>query len=254
MADADAAGSNAEACANPDDSASAFFIDTASRADKSPYWKTNQVTGGIKALLLLMTLLLVQWVLYRKQGGKAADGWRKRLVMACSVVFVTRVVFQMFVFWHRRILWTEVLAEAGIIIPVSLGSLAIGSVRRGRRVPKMMGMDWLGVALFCWGTYLNFASELQRHVWKQDPSNVGRLYTLHLWQHSRHINYFGEIVSFVGLVFLCELWNLWIPLLQGIGLAFFSVPELDFYLAKRYPADWELYTQHVPWNMIPFIW
>jgi hypothetical protein len=32
------------------------------------------------------------------------------------------------------------------------------------------------------------------------------------------------------------------------------VPEIDFYLAQRYAAEWPSYVVAVRWNMLPFVW
>ena len=68
------------------------------------------------------------------------------------------------------------------------------------------------------------------------------------------MNYFGEVLSFAGLAAPCGLWNLWIAAAMGLGMALFSVPELDYYLERKYPAEWKTYTEEVPWNMIPYVW
>ena len=41
------------------------------------------------------------------------QGWRRHLVFGCCAAFVARVLLQMLLFWHRKITWVEVLAEAG---------------------------------------------------------------------------------------------------------------------------------------------
>ena len=61
--------------------------------------------------------------------------------------------------------------------------------------------------------------------------------------------------SFIGYAWFCS-WkhSMWIPVVMGLGLALFSVPELDFYLARRYPGEWAAYVEAVPWSMVPFVW
>ena len=163
-------------------------------------------------------------------------------------------VKQMLLFWHRRISWTEVTAEAGVIIPLSLASLAIGTVRCRHR--PCGWREITGATIFSLGTLLNFWSEYDRYAWKLDPAHAGHLYTEGLWQWSRHINYFGEIASFVGPGLWCGdgCFNLWIPMAMGVGMAGWSVPELDFYLSRRYPDEWSAYTATVPWSMVPMVW
>lgn len=161
---------------------------------------------------------------------------------------------QMIYFWHRSITWTEVFAEAGFIIPLSLLSLAYGATNIKEKYQKLQFFDVLGIIIFILGTYINFISEYDRYLWKLNPENKGHLYIEGMFQYSRHINYFGEILSFFGFAMFCGLWNLWIPIVMGAGMMLFSVPELDFYLNKRYGEEWIGYTNNVGFNMIPYIW
>ena len=122
-------------CASPLDMAggcgrSAFFIDTAARSDKRPYFSTNSTTATLKATLLLASLAVVHRILYAKKQIKQ-QAWRRHLVMGCCAAFVARVLLQMLLFWHRRITWVEVVAEAGVIVPLSLLSVRA----RDQRVP-----------------------------------------------------------------------------------------------------------------------
>ena len=131
------------------DNASILFIDTSARRDKRPYFETNAVTGGCKAFLLLATLALVRRLLYggvgrqqklvlerqgkadsrddgaatsrsrRPRDGTSAaaalapnDRIRRAVAMSCSTVYVTRVLVQMLLFWHRRIGWAEVRSSS----------------------------------------------------------------------------------------------------------------------------------------------
>merc|ERR1712150_361784 len=109
-----------------------------------------------------------------------------------------------------------------------------------------------GVAVFLLGTYLNIWPEYTRYVWKSDPSHAGRLYAEGLFAVCRHINYFGEVLSFVGFALASSVWgNLWVPLVMGVGMAGFSVPELDAYLSTKYAAEWAAYIRDVPCQMFP---
>lgn len=54
--------------------------------------------------------------------------------------------------------------------------------------------DLLGITIYLVGSYLNTGSELQRFIWKKNPNNKGKLYTIKLFSHSMHINYFGDLL------------------------------------------------------------
>ena len=63
-----------------------------------------------------------------------------------------------------------------------------------------------------------------------------------------------QVLSFGGFALFCGLWNLWVPALMGVGMARFSVPELDFYLRHRYQEQWRRYVATVRWSMVPLLW
>ena len=181
-----------------------------------------------------------------------SDRIRIWLCFAYGLVFVIRVLIQMFAFWSRKIPWVEVWAEAGGVIPLSLASFAYGTYQR--RHEDIGTMELASVPAFLLGTYLNLWPEYARYLWKLNPANKGKLYTLGFFAYCRHINYFGEVLSFVGFAMASAVSCMWVPLVMGFGMACWSVPELDYYLERKYPAEWKTYTEEVPWNMIPYVW
>lgn len=245
----------------PDGGPSAFFIDNKTRrtvpttaADALRYW--------LKVLLLFYSLFVEHRLLFsslaatgqrkKTDAGRPASFVREWLCLLCGAMFVVRVLVQM-MWWRRTISWVEVFAETGVIIPLSLASLGFGA---SRRQGKPIGVvELLGLLLFLLGTCINMWPEYTRHIWKSDPANTGRLYTGGMFSMCRHINYFGEVLSFVGFALVsAALWNLWIPFVMGVGLMVFSVPELDAYLSTRYTTDWAAYVDSVHCQMIPLVW
>ena len=228
-----------------DGSRTAFFIDTNARRDKRPYFAANAAPLLAKATLLMLTLVALRRMLHSGRG----DAGRETFCWWCSVTFVARVLTQMLFFWHRRISWVgEVLAEAGFIIPLSLLSLGHGAASNDAPL-EWAGRDGVGALLFVAGTLLNVGSEAERHLYR----TPGRLYTAGLWTLARHINYGGEVLSFVGHALPCGLGQLWVPCLMGVGMACYSVPELDHYLADKYGAEWRRYVAATRYSMFPGI-
>eukprot|EP01044_Picomonas_judraskeda_P035516 COSAG03_NODE_15227_length_437_cov_1.372781_1_plen_131_part_01 len=131
----------------------------------------------------------------------------------------------MFVFWERRVPWIEITLEASFIVPLSLATLAWGVVDAAG------GQSWdveqvAGLVIFGAGTYLNIVPETQRHLWKHKPGNRNKLYTEGWFGRARHINYFGEIFSFVGFAIGSgKWWNQWIPFSMAFGMILWSRPE-----------------------------
>jgi len=229
-----------------------FFLDTKVRKDKNTAAWANRGRSGLKIAFLVGSI----WVHHAsldhfKTTDNTADGGTRNstqwaLSMACAVIFVGRVCLQMFVFWDRVTSWTEVLAEAGFIIPVSFLSLGF-TQPHGTRIAL-----YLWFLLFLAGTGLNVGSEVQRHLFKRRSCNKGKLFVTGLFSVCRHPNYAGEILSFVGFAGVSGVWwNQWIPLAMGTGMIKWSVPELQFYLRQRYGEQWEKYAARVTWDVFP---
>jgi steroid 5-alpha reductase family enzyme len=73
-------------------------------------------------------------------------------------------------------------------------------------------LDWLSVIGFlAWvfGFVIENAADSQKSRFNADPNNKGRFIQTGLWSRSRHPNYFGEIVLWVGVAIIA------LPVLQG---------------------------------------
>lgn len=118
-------------------------------------------------------------------------------------------------------------------------------------------LDWidgLGVLLFIIGSFLNTGSELQRDHWKKDPEHKGKLYTEGLFKYSMHINYFGDLLWVSGCAIITQNWYaVLIPLFLFCFFAFFNIPQLDYYLHKKYGQAFENYRQTTK-KFIPFVY
>ena len=74
------------------------------------------------------------------------------------------------------------------------------------------GVGWLGAAgvvVWCLGFTLEAVADAQKSRFRADPANRGRSISGGLWALSRHPNYFGEIVLWVGVALLA------VPALRG---------------------------------------
>lgn len=69
-----------------------------------------------------------------------------------------------------------------------------------REQPALNWKDWLGWSLFVVGFTIECVADYQKsHFRHLDPANWDKLVTSGLWSVSRHPNYFGEILLWIGL-------------------------------------------------------
>ena len=106
-------------------------------------------------------------------------------------------------FLRFLVVWTV----QGLWVTLTAGA-ALAAITATRRVP----LDWLAVAgLLLWlaGFAIEAAADAQKSRFRADPANRGRFIQSGLWARSRHPNYFGEIVLWVGIALIA------LPALQG---------------------------------------
>ena len=59
--------------------------------------------------------------------------------------------------------------------------------------------DFLSLGIWAAGFVIEVTADLQKRSFKADPANKGRFISNGLWSLSRHPNYFGEILQWVGV-------------------------------------------------------
>lgn len=103
-----------------------------------------------------------------------------------------------------------------------------------------------GCAVWLAGLLIESAADGQKFAFNQDPLNKGQWISSGLWRYSRHPNYFGEILVWVGLYLFAftvmspieRLIGLTSPLFITILLLFVSgVPVLEKSADKRWGHD-----------------
>ncbi|MEM8886977.1 MAG: DUF1295 domain-containing protein [Bacteroidota bacterium] len=106
-------------------------------------------------------------------------------------------------FWNT---WT--LQALWAVLTVAPAWIAITAIER-----KELGiMGMVGVALWVIGFLIEVIADRQKTQFRNDPANKERFIQSGLWSKSRHPNYFGEIVLWLGITLIA------IPVLQGCQL------------------------------------
>jgi protein-S-isoprenylcysteine O-methyltransferase Ste14 len=182
--------------------------------------------------------------------GASGDPARQVALIACVLIYVVRAATSLFVFVKRKIPWWEA-AWGGSLI----GIVLFFFLRDGLRTPQPLGFVGLvSAVLYLTGSYVGTASEIARHLWKVRPETQGHLYTGGLFRYSRHINYFGDLLLFLGLGILTwQPWTVIVPLAMGLNFALVIIPAHDAYLAMRYGGEFDDYAGRTK-KLVPFIY
>ena len=96
-------------------------------------------------------------------------------------------------FWRYLLTWT--LGGAWVFITTAAGLAAITSMTQ-----RPLGI-WiiLGILLWTIGFSIEVIADRQKTRFRKDPENSENFITTGLWNYSRHPNYFGEIILWLGI-------------------------------------------------------
>lgn len=215
----------------------------------------------ICALIHILFLGLGAWILFGK-GGIAIWGWlglepgpegdagRRAVLLGFGCILLVRISLTQFHLLKRRFGWEEL---GGVLFALFLYQVVFPVL--GWQTQRPLGViDYVGVAVFLLGAYLNTGSELQRKRFKEYPANKGKLYTRGLFRLARHINYFGDVLWVGAWALLTRnVWAAIIPVALFLGFVLFFIPSLTRYLEKRYGqafTDWRAKSKAI----VPFVY
>jgi protein-S-isoprenylcysteine O-methyltransferase Ste14 len=190
--------------------------------------------------------------LFRWTGKTAAPDHNltSALVFACAAVYFARICYGTVHLYKRKVGYGEAL---GIGVWVAFIHVLFAFFGRTNAKPFEWGQV-AGIFFYVLGSYFNTGSEYLRYRWKENPRNKDRLYTGGLFRYSRHINYFGDELLFLGYALIAgSLWGLAIPALMAFGFVFANIPMLDGYLKKKYGGQFDTYAAHTR-KFIPYVY
>jgi protein-S-isoprenylcysteine O-methyltransferase Ste14 len=189
---------------------------------------------------------VLSWLKIQPTGG---NHLRHSLLFTMNILLFISYLATILVFVRRQITWAEAFNQ-----PLAFALYYLGFALLGYNTPQSVTwIDWLGVALVIIGLSMHFVAELQRHKFKKNPENKGRLMTTGLWSISRHANYFSDLVWVTGFSLLTRNW--WSGLIIIFLLSFFyfyNIPLQEKYLAQKYKEQFDQYKKQTK-AFIPFI-
>lgn len=117
--------------------------------------------------------------------------------------------------WTLQALWVTITTAA-----------AVGIITSGHDVPLDV-FATVGIALWVIGFGIEVIADGQKKTFRANASNKGKFITVGLWSWSRHPNYFGEIILWLGVAVIA------FPVLQGWQHVVLISPLFVFLLLTR---------------------
>lgn len=135
------------------------------------------------------------------------------------------------------------------------GSTALVTITSTLRKP-IDAFAIVGALVWVIGFTIEVAADVQKSRFNSDPTNKGRFVRDGLWSRSRHPNYFGEIVLWIGVAIIAlpilQGWQ-WVALLSPIFVTLLltrvtGIPLLEMKADKKWGGqpDYEAYKQATP--------
>ncbi|VXC63867.1 conserved membrane hypothetical protein [Arthrobacter sp. 9V] len=199
------------------------------------------LTPGVDARGLLLAGLVAVWALrlgtfLSRRISKSGKDDRFDDIKPSFVRFLN--------VWTVQGLWVVFTAAAAWI--------AISSSRR-------VELDWsalLGLLLWAAGFGIEVLADLQKSRFKADPANKGNFISTGLWSKSRHPNYFGEILLWIGVAVIAapvlQGWQ-WVAMISPVFVALLLIKVSGIPLLEKKAdtswggqADYEAYKKSTP--------
>ena len=123
--------------------------------------------------------------------------------------------------------------------------------------PKPIGVTiWLGLFVFAVGFLIEAVADAQLAAFKRDQNNRGKILQSGLWKASRHPNYFGESLVWLGLAVMSLVypWG-WLALISPAVITYLllfvsGIPIQE--MGKDQNPAWREYASKTP-RFVPFV-
>jgi steroid 5-alpha reductase family enzyme len=150
--------------------------------------------------------------------------------------------------WTLQALWVSLTLSA-----------ALGAITSSERVP-IGTVTAIGLTVWVLGMGIEATADAQKSRFRADPANGGRFIQSGLWSWSRHPNYFGEIVLWIG-VFIVAMPTLrgwqWVTIVSPLFVILLltrvsGVPLLEKSADERWGGEpeYEAYKARTP-ELVP---
>ena len=99
--------------------------------------------------------------------------------------------------WTLQGLWVSLTLAAALVIITTSAKVPLGA------------FALVGFTIWLIGFAIEVVADAQKSKWRTNPENKGKFINVGLWSRSRHPNYLGEIIIWIGVAIIA------LPVLQG---------------------------------------
>jgi steroid 5-alpha reductase family enzyme len=142
----------------------------------------------------------------------------------------------------------------GLWVTFTLSAALAAITTTTRKEPDLFAL--IGVLVWVFGFTVEAVADAQKNRFRADPDNKGKFIHTGLWACSRHPNYFGEIVLWIGVAIIAlpilRGWQ-WTTLISPVFVTVLltrisGVPMLEKRADEKWGGqeDYEAYKEHTP--------
>ena len=142
----------------------------------------------------------------------------------------------------------------GLWITFTAATALVGITTAARK--ELDGFAIVGFLVWAFGFAFEVIADAQKSRFNADPANKGRFIQTGLWAYSRHPNYFGEIVLWIGIAIIAipvlQGWQ-WVAMISPLFVTLLltrvsGVPLLEKKADKKWGGqeDYEAYKKNTP--------
>ena len=167
------------------------------------YGAANDPRGVVICLLIMVWALRLGWFLFTRIKKSGFDSRFKDIMPDWSVYLMT---------WTLQAIWVSITASCALVAVTSTNKIPLDS--------------WavFGITLWSIGFLIEVVADQQKRAFRAEVKNAGKFICSGLWSWSRHPNYLGEMMLWLGIAIIA------FPVLSGWQLATLGSPVFVCYL------------------------
>ena len=170
------------------------------------YGSANDPRGVVICLLIIVWALRLGWFLFTRVKKAGFDSRFKDIMPDWSIYLMT---------WTLQAIWVSVTASCALVAATSTNKIPLDA------------WAFFGITLWSIGFLIEVVADQQKRAFRAEAKNSGKFICSGLWSWSRHPNYLGEMMLWLGIAIIA------FPVLSGWQLVTLGSPVFVCYLLTK---------------------